>query len=175
MVRNHPDIVHMVMDLTTWFATWAEAVSVSPPQFDDPLALAPINIQKLALSQLEDEIDRLGTIVQRESQSADRLRRPSQRVALSPAQRREALYSQLTQTYDPPGSLRPEGVRHDNDKDNIADIRIAPTHGELLSPVAPYLPVFLPEAPHHLQAGSMERHLDIQFRLLREELMYVDQ
>ena len=26
-------------------------------------------------------------------------------------------------------------------------------------------------APHHLQAGSMEKQLDINFRLLREELL----
>ena len=173
MVRNHQDLVQVVMDLTAWFDTWAADVSASPARFEDPLANSPINIRKLALSRLEDEVERLRIIVQRESQTAERLKRPSQRVALSPEQRREALYSQLTQTYDPPGSLRSEGSRHDNDKENVADIRIAPTHGELLSPVAPYLPVFLPEAPHHLQASSMERHLDIQFRLLREELMYV--
>ena len=173
MIRNHPDIVQVVMDLAAWFDTWAADVSASPPRFEDSLALSPVNISNLALSRLKDEIDRLKTIVQRESQTAERLKRPTQRVALSPEQRREALYSQLAQTYNPPGSLRPEGSRHDNDKENVADIRIAPTHSELLSPIAPYLPVFLPEAPHHLQAGSMERHLDIQFRLLREELMYV--
>lgn len=80
---------------------------------------------------------------------------------------------QLTQTYDPPGDLRNDGPRHDNDFADIADIRVVPTHEELLSPVAPYLPVSTSDAPHHLPAHSMERHLDIQFRLLREELMCV--
>ncbi|KZT65176.1 hypothetical protein DAEQUDRAFT_539533 [Daedalea quercina L-15889] len=153
-VRNHPDIVQLVMDLASWFDTWAEDV-----------------IKKLTISRLGEEIDRLKTIVLRESETTSRLRRTAQKVALTPAQRREALYSQLTQTYDPPGTLRPAGPRHDNDKENIADIRIAPTHGELVSPVPPYLPVFLSEMPHHLRASSMEKHLDIQFRLLREELI----
>ncbi|KAH9934854.1 uncharacterized protein B0H18DRAFT_951386 [Fomitopsis serialis] len=170
-VRDHPDIVQLVMDLATWFQSWAEDVSANPPRFMDPLSSSPLNVRKLTISRLDEEITRLKTIVQRESETAERLRRPATRAVLSPAQRREALYSQLAQTYDPPGSLRPGGARHDNDKDSIAGIRIAPTHGELLCPIAAYLPVFLPNAPHHLPASSMERHLDIQFRLLREELM----
>jgi hypothetical protein len=34
-----------------------------------------------------------------------------------------------------------------------------------------YLPVNIPDGPHHLPADSMERLLDIQFRLFREEMM----
>lgn len=86
-------------------------------------------------------------------------------------QRRQARIVQLKYTYDPPGELRTEGYRHDNDYVDISQVRIAPTHEELLCPHPPYLPVFLPDAPHHLPEHSMERHLDIQFRLLREELM----
>ncbi|TFY64195.1 hypothetical protein EVJ58_g2786 [Rhodofomes roseus] len=170
-VRDHPDIVQLVLDLAAWFDSWADDISANSPRFNDPLSSSPPNIRKLTISRLEEEIARLKTIVRRESETAERLRRPTTRVVLSLAQRREALYSQLAQTYDPPGSLRPGGPRHDNDMDKIADIRIAPTHGELLSPVAPYLPVFLPDAPHHLPTSSMDRHLDIQFRLLREELI----
>jgi hypothetical protein len=58
-----------------------------------------------------------------------------------------------------------EDTRHNNDFTDIRDIRIAPTHDELLCPIPPYLPVFLPVAPHHLPENSMQRHLDIQFRL----------
>jgi len=86
----------------------------------------------------------------------------------------QAFTSRLTNTYEPPGTLRDGGTpRHDNDFTDIPDIRIAPTHEELLCPLPPYLPVFLPMAPHHLPVNSMQRHLDIQFRLLREEMMYV--
>jgi len=86
----------------------------------------------------------------------------------------QAFTSRLTNTYEPPGTLRDGGTpRHDNDFTDIRDIRIAPTHEELSCPLQPYLPVFLPMAPHHLPVNSMQRHLDIQFRLLREEMMYV--
>jgi hypothetical protein len=87
-------------------------------------------------------------------------------------QRRQALTSRLEVSYDPPGTLRDGGLpRHDNDFTDICDIRIAPTREELFCALPPYLPVFLPMAPHHLPESSIERHLDIQFRLLREEMM----
>ncbi|KAI6021428.1 hypothetical protein BKA83DRAFT_166314 [Pisolithus microcarpus] len=46
----------------------------------------------------------------------------------------------------------------------------APTHEELMCPIEPFLPATLYDAPHPASAESMERLLDIQFRLLREEL-----
>ena len=126
----------------------------------------------LTIGQLRDDVYRLRAIVLRESGRADQSRRPGARSTVSAAQRREALIARLRQTYDPPGELREGGqVRHDNDFSDIAKIRIAPTHKELMSPIEPYLPKFVPGAPHHLPANSMERHLDIQFRLLRQELM----
>jgi hypothetical protein len=82
--------------------------------------------------------------------------------------------SSLELSRDLPGTLRKGGLpRHNNDFADIRDIRIAPTHEELFCAVLPYLPAFLPMAPHYLPEGSMERHLDIQFRLLREEMMFV--
>ena len=93
--------------------------------------------------------------------------------AVTIGQMQQAFISRLAHIYEPPGILRDGGPRHDNDFTDIQDIRIAPTHEELLCPIAPYLPVFLPMAPHHLPEDSMQRHLDIQFRLLREEMMYV--
>jgi hypothetical protein len=85
----------------------------------------------------------------------------------------QALTSRLELAHDPPGTLRNGGLpHHDNDFINIWDIRIAPTHEELVCPLPPNLPIFLPLVPHRLPEGSMERHLDIQFRLLREEMMY---
>ena len=93
-------------------------------------------------------------------------------AAVTASEMQQASSSRLAHTYEPPGTLRDGGARHDNDFTDIRDIRIAPTHKELLCPIAPYLPVFLPMAPHHLPVNSMQRHLDIQFRLLREEMMY---
>jgi hypothetical protein len=100
------------------------------------------------------------------------MRRPVVHVTIAADQKQQAFASHLIHTYEPPGTLRDGGARHNNDFTDIRDIRISPTHEELLCPLLPYLPVFLPTAPHHLPEGSMERHLDILFRLLREELTY---
>jgi hypothetical protein len=56
---------------------------------------------------------------------------------------------------------------------DIASIRVAPTSQELSCRLEGFLPANLYDAPHPLPAGSMERLLDIQFRLLREELTCV--
>ncbi|KAJ1299734.1 hypothetical protein OPQ81_007323 [Rhizoctonia solani] len=72
---------------------------------------------------------------------------------------------------DGPGELRKAGLRHDNDHIRIQDIGVAPTPNELLCDEDPYLPANFYEAPHHLQRSSAERLFDIQFRLLREEMM----
>ena len=69
-----------------------------------------------------------------------------------------------------PGDERREGPRHDNDFVEIAQIQIAPTNGELVCRIPPYLPYNVPNAPHTYAADSIQRLLDIQFRLLREEL-----
>ncbi|KZT03360.1 uncharacterized protein LAESUDRAFT_366011 [Laetiporus sulphureus 93-53] len=170
-VRGHPGVVQLVADLAAWFDIWLEDISASPARFDDPIIGSVPSVRRLTVKQLEEDISRLEAIVQRESDSAERSRHRSAMPKLSPAQKRQALISQLSQTYNPPGALRQGGARHDNDFDNISEIRIAPTHAEILCPVAPYLPIFVPDAPHHLPVDSMERHLDIQFRLLREELI----
>lgn len=73
--------------------------------------------------------------------------------------------------YVGPGTERPDGPRHDNDHIDINDISIPPTHDELTCVQPPYLPYNLPGAPHSYPSNSMQRLLDIHFRLLREELM----
>jgi len=113
---------------------------------------------------------RLRTIIGREHHATESKRVVTKKAAISEAEKTQALLMRLEQTYDPPGHLRPEGPRHDNDFANIVQIRICPTSEELMCPIPPYLPVTVPGAPHHLPAGSMERHLDAQFRLLREDL-----
>ncbi|KAI9445914.1 hypothetical protein H4582DRAFT_1804702, partial [Lactarius indigo] len=143
------EIHGLVDDIFSWFNSWttSTAVTASPPTFQDPITSSSAQIRNLTLGELEKDISRLSQIMQ------------------------EALTSRLEQTYDPPGTLRGGEPRHDNDFTDIRNIRIAPTNDELLCPLPPYLPVFLPSAPHHLPENSMERHLDIQFRLLREEMI----
>lgn len=160
-----------VQQFSHWFDTWAADVNTDPPQFQDSITTLPPSNRRLAVSHLREDIERLLAIVTRESNSMKKKTRQTTQSGLSAAQRQQARIMQLVATYDPPGALRDGGARHDNDFEDINRIRIAPTHDELLSQTGPYLPVLLPGAPHHLPEDSIERHLDIQFRLLREELM----
>ena len=171
-IKNHPELHGFVEDLFSWFDIWTAAVDASPPTFQDPITSSNPQVRNLTLRQLEKDISRLRLIVGREYGDAEKMRRHIPRERFTASQMQEALTSRLEQAYDPPGTLRVGGERHDNDFTNIRDIRIAPTNQELLCPLPPYLPAFLPSAPHHLPESSMERHLDIQFRLLREELTY---
>lgn len=83
----------------------------------------------------------------------------------------EALLAQIQTAYDPPGQLRRDGPRHDNDYDDFQSIEIAPTDQELRCKLLPALPINQPVAYHHLPPGTMMRHLDLHFRLYREELV----
>ncbi|KAH9048674.1 hypothetical protein EDB83DRAFT_2507364 [Lactarius deliciosus] len=171
-IKNHPELRDLVEDIFSWFNIWTAAVRATPPTFQDPITSSSLQIRNLTLGELEKDINRLSQIVGREYGDTEKLRRRVPNGRFTAGQRMEALTSRLEQTYDPPGTLRDGGEpRHDNDSTDIHNIRIAPTNEELLCPLPPYLPVFLPSAPHHLPENSMERHLDIQFRLLREELI----
>jgi hypothetical protein len=95
--------------------------------------------------------------------------------------------STLHSTYEGPGQNR-----HDNDFKSIRNIAIVPTQQELqaekvlassrfkcgselmmffITVAQLYLPVNISDGPHHLPLDSMQRLLDVQFRLLREETM----
>lgn len=67
---------------------------------------------------------------------------------------------------DLPGKLSPSGPRHDNDHAEIADIRIMPTHDEIVSPRNEYLPTN-DSSIFHLP--GIHGRLDREFRLLRED------
>ncbi|KAG7441498.1 uncharacterized protein BT62DRAFT_908111 [Guyanagaster necrorhizus] len=165
-INNHPDIAVFVGNLVRWHDEWARLIMTA--SFDD--SIDP-TVQRLTLEQIKESISRLDAIVQRERANAQSRRRPAQPQGLREEHRYEALQARLIQTYDAPGALRLLGPRHSNDHCDIADIQIVPTHDEMISAAVPYIPVNLPDAPHHLAPNSMERHLDIQFRLLREELV----
>jgi hypothetical protein len=67
---------------------------------------------------------------------------------------------------DQPGELSHRGPRHDNDYENIEDIQILPTMGEILGERAEYLPRSDPSTWH---LPGMAGLLDRQFRLIRED------
>ncbi|TEA12152.1 NFX1-type zinc finger-containing protein 1 [Colletotrichum sidae] len=70
---------------------------------------------------------------------------------------------------DLPGALSRRGRRHDNDHSSIVDIKLMPTHEEIMSTRDEYLPT-MNSSQHHLQGlpGLLDRH----FRLLREDTLH---
>ena len=168
-LERYPKLNELVEHLNEWFETWAAAVQSQPPTFQDPVTSNRETCQ-LTVQTLGETIDRLRIIIGREHRVTESRRVIRKKAVFSEADKALALLTRLEQSYDPPGNLRPEGPRHDNDSANIREIRICPTSEELTCQLDPCLPFTIPGAPHHLPAGSMERHLDVQFRLLREDL-----
>ena len=168
-LESYPQINRFVENLTEWFEVWATSVQSPTPTFQDPVT-SNRQTCKLTIQTLKETIERVHAIIGREHRATESKRVVKKKPALSQAEKTRALLMRLEQGYDPPGDFRPDGPRHDNDYADIAQIRICPTSDELMCPVDPYLPVIAPGTPHHLPVGSMERHLDMQFRLLREDL-----
>ncbi|KAF8128159.1 hypothetical protein EV363DRAFT_1585143 [Boletus edulis] len=169
-VAMYPRLVTLVTNLRLWFDQWTTGIFSSPPTFDNPFQNIQGPVRDLLVNALKEKVNRLESIVNRElgkeTRSNSRKNAPSGQDGSS----NEGLIAALHSTYDPPGDLREEGSRHDNDFVDIYDIRVAPTHQELLCRAQPFLPVSLFDAPHPAPADSMQRLLDVQFRLLREEL-----
>ncbi|OTA67744.1 hypothetical protein K449DRAFT_364164 [Hypoxylon sp. EC38] len=67
---------------------------------------------------------------------------------------------------DLPGRLSADGPRHDNDHEDICDIRILPTREEITSTRSEYLPTTDPSSFH---LSGIKGRLDREFRLLRED------
>jgi hypothetical protein len=158
-----------VQGLTEWFATWKEG------EFTDTWKPESEHAREVALAELERRVNRLKNIIQRETSSITRRgRNKDGGITESAADIRRHqinLLGPLEIHYDPAGELREGGPRHDNDFVDITTISIPPTEGEMMCNILPFLPANIPGAPHHLESDSMERLLDIQYRLLREELM----
>ena len=162
----------IVRHLKNWQDSWITGISASPPDFDDPLKGVGQAARDHITGYLKNKIERLVNIVDREQTKLEKAARQTRNV---PHPRldvnHEGILSALHITYDGPGELSRLGVpRHDNDFVYIEDIRIAPTYEELVSTATPFLPANLHGAPHPHPDGTMQRFLDIQFRLLREEL-----
>ncbi|KAJ7496030.1 hypothetical protein B0H11DRAFT_2171669 [Mycena galericulata] len=169
---TYSNLVPTVRSLQTWTQSWIEGISMSPPAFDDPFRETNATAREQILDHLRAKVRRLVAIIDREQHRIDRSHQQQHipTSLVSSDKSHEGLTAALFITYEGPGALRSLGPRHDNDFSEIMDIRIAPTYEELISRVPPFLPGNFRDAPHHLPPESMERLLDIQFRLLREEL-----
>ncbi|KIJ18720.1 hypothetical protein PAXINDRAFT_97469 [Paxillus involutus ATCC 200175] len=170
-VAMYPRLVTLVTNLRLWFDQWTAGISSLPPTFDNPFQSVDPAVRDLLIGAIREKVERIGSIVERELGKETRSDSRRNTSALSYGTSNEGVIAALHASYDPPGELRPEGPRHDNDLLDIADIRVAPTHEELMCRIPPFLPASLFAAPHHAPPESMQRLLDIQFRLLREELM----
>ncbi|KAG8746574.1 hypothetical protein FRC10_004426 [Ceratobasidium sp. 414] len=162
----------LVKQLAGWFYEW-EASFESATPFDDPCKEMEPRARRFAHSELRKRVESLLSVVDRARavvvvHQSDTQAQQIQDVA---NYRHEAILARLQREYQGPGDQRQGGARHDNDKVNIQEIRISPTQDELLCILAPYLPANIPRAPHQHPADGVQRLLDIQFRLLREELV----
>ena len=169
---THATLTPLVHDLSGWLDLWISGINSIPPTFQDTWAseVTPAS-RRLSTNQIREQVARIVTIVDREQAAYDRQHAVQRTPLNNDNSANVGVMAYLETVYSGAGTERQGGPRHDNDFTDIADIRIAPTHRELVCLDPPFLPANLPNAPHHLEAGSMERLLDIQFRLLREELM----
>lgn len=165
-LKDHLSLPSFVQQLRGWFELWATG------SFQDEWD-ANGTSRDVAIDEAKKQLGRLLSIVERESRFIQKL--PAGGALARSAEEiqrgQQALIGPLEIYYDPAGHLRPQGPRHDNDFANIGEISIPPTQQEMICTSQPFLPANIPGAPHHLSSESMERLLDIQFRLLREELM----
>ena len=168
-VAMYPRLVTLVTNLRIWFDQWSTGISASPPAFDKFQGIAG-PVRDLMVDTLGEKVKRLQSIVNRELGKETCTGSRKDVVGGLNGASSDALVAALRGSYDPPGELRAEGPRHDNDFVEIYDIRVAPTHQELKCRLQPFLPASLFDAPHPAPADSMQRLLDIQYRLLREEL-----
>lgn len=174
-VAIHPRLAPLIRNLESWVITWTEGVSAVPDVFDDPFKSVSAEARDHVIHHLKGKVTRMMAIVDREQGKLDRASQKTSSASLlrGGTLSNEGIIAALRTTYDGPGTDRPEGPRHDNDHLEIDQIRVAPTHEELISRIPPFLPSNFYGAPHPLPPDSMQRLLDIQFRLLREELTCV--
>lgn len=168
--RINPAVCDLVEQATKWFEEWLRAIE-PPATFQDEITTCEEDVRAFLVKNLTRTKDQVVSIIDR---SRTRVMDPTKRIILTGRMSSEALIASLQRIceYDGPGERRQKGARHDNDHLLIEKIRIAPTHQELMCEDEPYyLPPNFPGAPHSFDPTSPERLLDIQFRLLREELM----
>jgi hypothetical protein len=164
--KTNPEVRDFAMKMVDWFDEWTTALRTIPP-FDDECAGYDDDMKDCIIDNIRRDKDRVIHIVSRGQARVVQAASTRNHIGT------EGLVANLQRNcdYDGPGSLREKGPRHDNDHVAIESIRIPPTNQELMCEDDPYLPPNFPEAPHFLGSKSVERLLDIQFRLLREELM----
>lgn len=168
-VSTHPRLTPTVKKLQSWLDAWVQGIKEDPPKFDDVFT-TNFAARDHIVGYIWSKVRSVVGIVDREQAKIERQHKKDAPTGLQPLASQEGLTAALKMTFDGPGQLSSNGPRHDNDQIDIQNIRVAPTNEELICTREPFLPANYFNAPHHLPDSSMERLLDIQFRLLREEL-----
>ncbi|WVF69005.1 hypothetical protein IAT40_003779 [Kwoniella sp. CBS 6097] len=135
----------LVEELPSLFDRWATDMLSANPTFNDNIASHELATRKHLVSEAERVIHRLQQIVDR----------CQGRITQRPTKILQVVDEKQKQQW----RLDPE----------IRGIELLPTHDELLCSAPPFTPANLPSAPHHLDPGTIQRQLDILFRLLRED------
>ncbi|CAE6473587.1 unnamed protein product [Rhizoctonia solani] len=162
---SNPEVRQLVENLAGWFDVWAIGLSSNPP-FDDECVRFEKYQKESIIENIDNDKERLLSLIMEPYARNTDQGAPLREIS-------EGLIANLQRILDNegPGNMRKAGPRHDNDHVKIQAIGVAPTPKELLYDEGAYLPGNFFEAPHHLEAGSVERLFDIQFRLLREEMI----
>ncbi|KAF8943514.1 hypothetical protein BGZ47_005375 [Haplosporangium gracile] len=120
--------------------------------------------QVLFNSTLTTEMARLSTIVQNNIRVSRGCEEQSLQTTSS------SIPSQSTSS---PDDFAPHDPRRDNNHAMIDKINIFPTRGEVLCSTEPFLPINDHKEPSmHFLPRGWSRHLDIHFRLCRQDFMY---
>lgn len=177
VVARHTTLEPFLTQFSDWVETWSAAVRApngAGARFRD-VATEQMDPQTrdFAIRRIRERVAKCTSIAARETGTIDRTTaRRAEADALEQQNEATSLVLRMIEAaYAGPGELREGGARHDNDFVDIAKIQVAPTDEELLCLHAPFLPANIPNAPHPHPPDSMARLMDIQFRLLREELM----
>ncbi|KAL5632188.1 hypothetical protein ACGC1H_000258 [Rhizoctonia solani] len=166
---TNPSVRDFAERMIQWFDEWVAALTSKPP-FQDECATYGEDQQEFIIENLRRDRDRVLRLIRRgQTVFVKNGAQMSNRLLGNAA---PGLVAALERNFDfdGPGELCESGPRHDNDHAEIELIRVAPTRDELLCEDEPYLPANFYEGPHFYDPTSIERLVDIQFRLLREEL-----
>ncbi|KAJ1299739.1 hypothetical protein OPQ81_007327 [Rhizoctonia solani] len=167
---TNPGVHDFTKQIVQWFDEWVLALRANPP-FQDECTTYEEERREFMIDNLRRDKEQLLNKIRREHNVLV-IHNQAQMSFETPEDAAPGLIAALERVfdYDGPGDLCMTGPRHDNDHAEIEMIQVAPTSDELLYEADRYLPANFFEAPHFYDPRSVERLLDIQFRLLREEL-----
>ncbi|KAH7335664.1 hypothetical protein B0J17DRAFT_769497 [Rhizoctonia solani] len=166
---TNPGVRDFTEQIVAWFDEWLVALASTPP-FQDECRTYDKEKREFIIENLRRDKERILRIVQRGQTVVTNSEVRTSYEFLSDLDPGIVAALERNLEYEGPGDLCENGPRHDNDFVEIESIRVAPTRDELLCGDEPYLPPNIFEAPHFHEPRSVDRLLDIQFRLLREEL-----